>query len=75
MTECLLREYPKEEEKATNISTAVFTAGCFIGDFIGPVISGFLNNYTDYSRIASIFGIIALIMVGVYYKIMCMTNK
>lgn len=70
MSEILLKQYPKEEELVTNLCTSIFTAGCFIGDFIGPLISGFLNNYTDYSRIASIFGICSFVLTGCYYKIM-----
>lgn len=76
MTEQLLEVYPSDEEKATNISTAVYTAGVCMGEFIGPLLSGSLNSFTEYPRIASIFGIISLIIVAVYYRLMFMNiNK
>ena len=66
MTEYLIKVYPGQDERCTTISSALFSASISLGEFSGPLIAGVLNNFFEYDRIASIIGIILLIVCIAY---------
>lgn len=48
------------------MASAIFSASISVGEFSGPFIGGFLSNFCDLDRVASITGLLALTLCACY---------
>ncbi|CAD8134006.1 unnamed protein product [Paramecium pentaurelia] len=60
LNESLIELYPNSVKQCNNFASAIFSASISLGEFSGPFIGGFLSNFCDLDRIASITGLLAL---------------
>ena len=70
MTEALIEKYPNRVDDCTNISSAAFSASYSLGEFIGPLLSGILHMYFQFDRIASLFGILTILVCIAYIPLL-----
>jgi len=70
MTESLIEKFPNREDDCTNLSSAAFSASFSLGEFIGPLMSGILHMYFSFDRIASIFGLLTIIVCMAYIPLL-----
>ncbi|CAD8050592.1 unnamed protein product [Paramecium sonneborni] len=66
LNESLIELYPNQVKQCNNFASAIFSASISLGEFSGPFIGGFLSNLCDLDRIASITGLLALILCVSY---------
>lgn len=68
--------YPEENEEIVgDISSVLYNTSYAVGEFLGPLLGGFLAQYFSFPRGSSIFGlsivafsIIYMIFGGVFWK-------
>jgi len=70
MTESLIQKYPDRVDDCANLSSAAFSASYSLGEFIGPFLSGILHMYFEFDRIASIFGLLTILVCIAYIPLL-----
>lgn len=71
MNEILTKKFPRQQEAAANLSSALMNAAISMGDLIGPILGGVFGDLWGFERGCAIMGFYALFNFALITPIFC----